>query len=103
MVRIDWQNDVLDVTRLVLAQTTPPQLQESFRSLADEYGLGLAEDKTTPRSGDLWVGTAPERGWGDESRRIGWAQGIEAYLVLGLLRRAGSPIQDSAILVDHYN
>jgi hypothetical protein len=88
MARIEWENGPLEVTRIVVDELTPHWMRSTLQGLALNLGLKFASPNVRPGPGDLWVGRAPDNGWGDSFARIGWARGEEVYQAIAQLRRA---------------
>ena len=74
MLRIQWQNQNLNVQRLVIRQGDWPARGADLVSLAKKAGLTLADDRVDPKAGDFWLGIYPGSGWGNtDPASVGWA------------------------------
>jgi hypothetical protein len=89
MVQINWQDEALEVRRIVLSREMPVSLSETILRLAASHGVAIADECVAARGGDLWIACLPEKGWGEAStRQIGWVRGQEVQLVIAQLRHA---------------
>jgi hypothetical protein len=89
MVRIHWQDQELDVRRLVVSRSAPDGVRRRVRGVAREQALAVAEEDAEPRQGDFWLGCLPEKGWAASlAQQIAWVRGPEVYLALARLRHA---------------
>lgn len=88
MAQILWGNGLLDVRRIVVDEITPHWMRSTLQGLALNLGLDFAGRSVAPKSGDLWVGRLPERGWGESQRAIGWVRGSDVYSAISQLRKA---------------
>jgi hypothetical protein len=92
MVRIHWQDQELNIKRIVLSRAASEALVHTVQTVARERGLAVADEDSEPRPGDFWLGCLPEKGWAASiGHRIGWVLGSEVYLALGWLRQ-GRPV-----------
>lgn len=94
MLRIDWKDQWLAVSRLVFDADDAPSYANQLLSAARRDGLAVADPTALPRPGDFWIGCHPAGGWGDaDPDRIGWASLAEVPVavaaVRGELRTAG--------------
>ena len=85
MIRLYWQDQILDVSRIVLRSNDRSAYEETLVDLAHRLRIDVGRDDTTPTPGDFWVGCHPRAGWGDaDPSRIGWASLVEVPLAVGL-------------------
>ena len=94
MIRVNWQDQVLNVRRLVFRRGNESSFDAVLDRLAAGFGLEVAADRAEPRPGDFWIGCHPVRGWGDaDPARIGWASLVEVPLAVGILNRAAAQVE----------
>ncbi len=87
MIRMNWQDEPLEINRLVFRRGLSRSLDAAIDSLVTRLRLESAGDETDPRPGDFWIGCHPRSGWGEaDPRLIGWASVVEAPLAVGLLQ-----------------
>ena len=87
MQRIQWREEDLLVDRLVLRKRDRSELESEALDLADDLGLDTADDTSSPRPGDFWIGCHPAAGWGDaDPQRVGWVSYLELPVALFALR-----------------
>jgi len=87
MIRLIWENEVLNVRRVVIRRDLPRAAEWAVRGLADRLGLAVARPDATPQSGDYWLGCSPDAGWGDaDPSTIGWVSPFDIEAGLTLLR-----------------
>lgn len=97
MLRVHWQGQPFNVTRLVLPRDHS-SYSNTLRGLADRHGLPVSDDRTDPRPGDFWAGTYPERGWGNaDPDLVGWASFIEVPLAVHQFEAATGRFQPNEI------
>jgi hypothetical protein len=89
MIRVTWQNQNLNVRRLIIRKNDWPQRGAELTALANRTGVSLADDGVVPQAGDFWLGVYPGGGWGNaDPALVGWASVVEAPLAAEVLRRA---------------
>jgi hypothetical protein len=89
MLRINWQNQNLDVQRLIIRPGDWPAHGASLVTLANQAGVSIADERVDPQAGDFWLGIYPRSGWGNtDPAKIGWASIVEAPLAAEVLRQA---------------
>jgi hypothetical protein len=87
VLQINWQEQWLQVRRLVFRRGGSLSFDAAIDSLAARFRLQVADDRAEPRPGDFWIGCHPRVGWGNaDPNLIGWASMVEVPLALGLLR-----------------
>ena len=87
MIRLTWENEVLDVRRVVIRRDLPRAAERAVRGLAGRLGLAVARPDATPQSGDYWLGCSPDAGWGDaDPGTVGWVSPFDIEAGLALLR-----------------
>ena len=100
MIHVSWQDQLLNVTRLIFQCGPGCTFGAVLERLASRLDLGTADDRTDPRPGDFWVGCHPRAGWGDADPELtGWASLVDVPLVVDLLRRtaAGADARPGAV------
>ncbi len=71
MIRMNWQDEPLEINRLVFRRGLSRSLDAAIDSLVTRF----------------WIGCHPRSGWGEaDPRLIGWASVVEAPLAVGLLQ-----------------
>lgn len=89
MSRIRWQDEVIELRRVVFRPDIPNAFRDPLRELARKLGVPVVAPDACPADGDVWVGCSPERGWGDaDPHAIGWFIAIEVPAALHVLRAA---------------
>ncbi|MBP3956047.1 hypothetical protein J8F10_12215 [Gemmata sp. G18] len=87
MIQVTWQDEGLDVTRLVYGDDCP--FRATLDRIAARFALDVADDRTSPRPGDFWIGCHPRAGWGTaDANLIGWAGLVDVPQAVSALRRA---------------
>jgi hypothetical protein len=87
MVRLTWENEVLDVRRLVARPDLPRAYARAVADLAARLGLAVATPAARPRPGDFWLGCSPDGGWADaDPSTVGWVSPFDIDAGLALLR-----------------
>ena len=98
MLRVHWQGQTFNVTRLVLPRDRSVY-SNILQSLADRHTLDVSDDRTDPRPGDFWVGCHPDRGWGHtDPDRVGWASFIEEPQAVHQFGVAAGRIETGALI-----
>ena len=86
MIRVNWQNEILAVRRIVLRTDSFADYRANLIPLSQRLGLELADDNSLPQPGDFWIGCHPVRGWGDaDPALIGWACTVEVPVAVHAL------------------
>lgn len=87
MVRLTWDNEVLDVRRVVIRRGLPGAFERAVRGVAERLGLAVARPDAAPRPGDYWLGCSPDAGWADaDPSVVGWVSPLDVETGLALLR-----------------
>ncbi len=101
MIQVYWQDQLLNVRRLVFRRGHERAFDASLDQLAKQFHLDAADDRAEPQPGDFWIGCHPRGGWGTADPNLtGWASLIEAPLAVGVLRRAAvwaTPLAPTAV------
>jgi hypothetical protein len=88
VIHVYWQDQLLDVRRLVFRRGHEVTFDATLDQLASQFGLAVTDDGADPRPGDFWIGCHPRSGWGAaDPERIGWASVVEVPLAVGVLNR----------------
>ncbi len=91
MIQVNWQDQWLDVRRLVFRRGHERAFDAALDGLAARFRLEVAGDQTEPHPGDFWIGCHPRTGWGNANPElIGWASLVEVPLALGVLKRTAA-------------
>jgi hypothetical protein len=86
VLHIHWQEQQLEVDRLVFRRGHRGSYEAILSGLATRLRVAIADDSAEPRPGDFWLGCLPRAGWGDtDPSLIGWASAVEVPLAAGLL------------------
>lgn len=86
MIRVNWQDQVLDVRRLVFRAGDG---LVALSRLAARLGLDMADDRASPRPGDFWIGCDPRDGWGNtDPVRTGWVSFVDVPFAVAALEAA---------------
>jgi hypothetical protein len=86
MLRINWQEQPLEVGRLVIHRDQGDSYIRKLIELAARLQIEVADEHSNPSPGDFWVGCHPRAGWGDaDPNLIGWASVVEVPLAVGIL------------------
>ncbi len=97
MIHVNWQDQWLDVRRLVFRRGHEDTFDAALDRLAARFRLEVTDDGSDPRPGDFWIGCHPRSGWGDaDPERIGWASLVEVPLALGVLNSTAAAAGSSA-------
>lgn len=89
MLHIHWQNQRLQISRLVFRRESGSSFDGILDSLAARFRLQVADERAEPHPGDFWIGCLPRAGWGHvDTSLIGWASLLEVPLAVGLLRQS---------------
>lgn len=91
MFQVHWQDQLLNVRRLVFRRGLEQAFDAVLDRLAERFHLDVADDRAEPLPGDFWIGCHPRGGWGNADPNLtGWASLIEAALAINVLRRAAA-------------
>ncbi len=86
MIHVYWQDQWLDVQRLVFDRGQEAAFDAVLDRLARLFGLDVTDDRADPRPGDFWIGCHPRRGWGEaDPAQIGWASLVESRAAVDVL------------------
>lgn len=88
-IRLNWQDEPITITRLVVPRGRRSTALRSLLPQARERGLQVGDEFSEPQAGDFWLGTVPRTGFAAVSSSfIGWANRHEVFLAIGLIRAA---------------
>ncbi|QJW98940.1 hypothetical protein [Frigoriglobus tundricola] len=97
MIQVHWQDQLLDVRRLVFRRGFAPAFDAVLDRVAGLFHLDVADDRAEPLPGDFWIGCHPRGGWGNADPNLtGWASIIDAPAAVSVLRRTAARAAPSA-------
>ena len=78
MVKVQWQDVIYQISRIVIADDVREHYQYALAPVAERYDLEISNDCTSPRTGDFWIGCSPKDGWENADPFLtAWASGLE--------------------------
>lgn len=91
MLQVNWQEQRLNVLRLVFKCGHKNLCDAALARLVAHFRLEVADDRTEPRPGDFWIACCPRAGWSStEPDRIGWASAVEVPLAVAVLKHTAT-------------
>lgn len=80
-----WAGRRALLRRIVLNPVIYDEDRQQVRELAESLGLQVIEEQTPVQAYDLWIGMAPDDGWGELDAQTMWASSCEIYRVIDSL------------------